>query len=70
MPILATLGVWAVKAVGGHLLSGGPVSKLESAVSGLGMRFTLGFGTALYFTEPPVRKAINNLLVAIKNVIL
>ena len=70
MPILATLGVWAVKAVGGHLLSGGPVSKLESAVTGLGMRFTLGFLTALYFTEPTVRHAIDALLVAIKNVIL
>ena len=53
-----------------HLLSGGPVSKLESAVTGLGMRFALGFLTALYFTEPTVRKAIDDLLVSIKNVIL
>ena len=70
MPILATLGTWAVKTVGGHLLSGNGVSKLEGAVTGLGMRFTLGFGSALYFTQPTVREAINHLLVVIKNVIL
>ena len=70
MPILATLGTWAVKTVGGHLLSGNGVSKLEGAVTGLGMRFTLGFGSALYFTQPTVRDAIKDLLVAIKNVIL
>ena len=39
-------------------------------MTGLGLRFTLGFGSALYFTQPTVRDAIKDLLVAIKNVIL
>ena len=70
MAILATLGTWAAKTVGGHLLSGNGVSKIEGAVTGLGMRFILGFGSALYLKDPAVREAINHLLVAIKNSVL
>ena len=71
MPILATLGTWAVKTVGGHLLSGNGVSKLEGAVTGLGMRFTLGFGSALYFHPAHGQGRDQQIsLVAIKNVVL
>ena len=56
---LAPLGIAAAKFVGAHLVAAhldrgatGAANTLEAAVTGLGMRFALGFGTAYYFTNP------------------
>ena len=59
--------------IGGHLVGGGALgvaNGVENAVSGLGWRFFVGAGTALYITQPEVRDAINSLVGAIKDVIL
>ena len=59
--------------IGGHLVTGGAfgvANGVENAVSGLGWRFFVGAGTALYITQPEVRDAINALIGAIKDVIL
>ena len=51
-------------------LSGGVVSNLEGAVSGLGLRFALGFGTAFYFANEQFRHGVNICIGAIKGSIL
>ena len=71
--ILAKVGGWAVKAVGGHLLHRDALAGLngvEAAATGLGLRFFLGAGAALYWTQPDVRAAIDSVITAVKNVIL
>ena len=68
----ALLGI-GKRVVGGHLVGGGAlgaVNGVENAVSGLGWRFFLGAGAALYWTQPGVRDAINQLVVAVKDVLL
>ena len=72
--LLASVGKFAFQAIGGHLLNRNPVvSKLESAVSGLGMRFALGFGTAFYFLNADFRggadQCIKAVLEAVKGLI-
>ena len=57
MTILATLGTWSSQdGWWTSFLGQWSEQALEGAVTGLGMRFTLGFGSALYFTQPAVRR--------------
>ena len=71
--LLASVGKFAFQTIGGHLLHSSPVSKLESAVSGLGARFALGFGTAFYFLNADFRhgadQCIKAVLEAVKGLI-
>ena len=57
---------WVVRLIGGHLVSSflsrastGALYTAEHLIVGLGARFFLGMGCALYFTSPTVRAAIN-----------
>ena len=74
MGILISGGIaLAQRLIGGHLIKGSALSAVngvEGAVSGLGWRFFVGAGAALYWTQPTVRDAIDNLFVAIKGTIL
>ena len=63
MAILATLGTWAVKAKyrskAGTSSKEIQLSKIEGAVTGLGMRFTLGTLLLSTSEDPRRREAIN-----------
>ena len=63
--VLASIGAAGFKFIGGHLLGGGPVQKLEAAVSGLGMRFAIGFGSAFYILNPAFRAGADQCIKAI-----
>ena len=68
----AAIGI-GKRFLGGHLVGKSALSApyaVENAISGLGWRFFVGAGTALYFTQPEVRTSINSVVVAVKNVIL
>ena len=68
----AAIGI-GKRLLGHHLVTGGILSTphaVENAVSGLGWRFFVGGGTVLYFTQPTVRAAIDNLVKAVTKVIL
>ena len=71
---LAGIGIAAAKFVGAHLVSAhlnrgatGAANTLEAAVTGLGMRFALGFGTAFYFTNPDFRHGVDICIGAVKD---
>ena len=70
---LVSIGVAGFKFIGGHLLGGGPVQKLEAAITGLGMRFALGFGSAFYVLNPSFRvgadQCIKAVLEALKGIV-
>ena len=65
MPILAWLGSFAVKFVGGHLVSAlfgratEAISLFEAVLTGLGLRFMLGFISAFYLFNDDFRHAAN-----------
>ena len=65
MPFLATIGSLAFKAIGGHLVSSNPVSKLEGAVSGLGLRFLGGLGTGFYLLNSDFRAGMDQCIGAV-----
>ena len=74
---LAGIGIAAAKFVGVHLVAAhldrgasGAANTLEAAVTGLGMRFALGFGTAYYFTNPDFRHGVSICFGAVKDSIL
>ena len=74
---LAGIGIAAAKFVGAHLVAAhlnrgvtGAANTLESAVTGLGMRFALGFGTAYYFTNPDFQRGVKICFGAVKDSIL
>ena len=71
--LLASIGKFAFQTVGGHLLSSSPVTKLEAAVSGLGARFALGFGSGFYVLNADFRggadQCIKAVLEAVKGLI-
>ena len=77
MPFLGVIASAALgigkRLIGGHLVTGGILSApyaVESAIAGLGWRFFVGAGSVLYFTQPTVRAAINNLVKAVTELIL
>ena len=68
----ALLGI-GKRVVGGHLLGGEALSAAngaEAAVTGLGARFFLGVGFALYWSNSDFRDAINGVLSVLKDIIL
>jgi len=74
MTFLVSLGL---RLIGGHLVSAflarsatGALYTFEHLAVGLGFRFCLGFGTACYFLSPPIRHAIDGVIVAVKDVVV
>ena len=66
-----------IRTLGGHLVSAflgratsGALYTFEHLAVGLGFRFCFGFGTACYFLSPPIRHAIDAVIVAFKGVIV
>ena len=75
--VLGTIGVGLAKVVGSHLVSAhvnraatGAKNTLEAAVTGLGARFAMGFGSAFYLTNPAFRHGANICISAVKNSLL
>ena len=68
---------FAARLIGGHLVSAflgratsGALYTAEHLVVGLGFRFFLGFGTALYFSAPTVRTAMNGVVKAVAGLVV
>ena len=47
-----------------------PLTRLRVRSAGLGWRFFVGAGSVLYFTQPTVKSATNNLVKAVTELIL
>ena len=68
---------FAARLIGGHLVKAfaertatGALFTAEHLIVGLGFRFFLGLGSALYFTDDGVRAAVNAAAKAIAHVVV
>ena len=59
--ILGVAGSVLSRVIGGHHITGTPIGALQTAAEGLGLRAVIGFGTAAYLLNAPIRGALNTL---------
>ena len=71
------VGSIASRTIGSHLVkdhlnsaASGAQHTLENVAAGLGWRFIVGFGVALYVTNPEVAHAVNQLVSVVHHAIL